>query len=69
MPDAQDHPVHRFLASEVRLAIGADDPGLFDCTLADEIAWVQHHTGMTTNALQARLGDPRSYRCGATRGR
>ena len=67
VPNAQDHPVHRFLASDVRLAIGADDPGLFDCTLADEVHWVQHHTGMTANALQARLGDPRTYRCGSAR--
>ena len=69
VPDAQDHPVHRFLASDVRLAIGADDPGLFDCTLADEVNWVQRHTGMTANALQARLGDPRDYRFGPRRTR
>ncbi len=67
VPDAKDHPVHRFLASDVRLAIGADDPGLFDCTLADEVDWVQRHSGMTPNALQARLGDPHDYRCGAAR--
>jgi len=62
VPDANDHPVHRFLASDIRLAIGADDPGLFDCTLADEVNWVQHHTGLTPSALQARLGDPYAYR-------
>ena len=67
VPDAKDHPVHRFLASDVRLAIGADDPGLFDCTLADEVNWVQRHTGMAPDALRARLGDPRDYRCGAAR--
>ncbi len=67
VPDAKDHPVHRFLASNVRLAIGADDPGLFECTLADEVDWVQRHTDLTPDALQARLGDPRDYRCGATR--
>ncbi len=64
VPDAKDHPVHRFLASDVRVAIGADDPGLFDCTLADEVDWVQRHTGMAPDALQARLGDPRNYRFG-----
>ena len=69
VPDAKDHPVHRFLSSDVRLAVGADDPGLFDCTLADEVNWVQRHTGMTANALQARLGDPRFYRCGLRRAR
>ncbi len=69
VPDAKDHPVHRFLASDVRLAIGADDPGLFDCTLADEVNWVQRHTGLTADALQARLGDPRHYRFGPRRAR
>lgn len=64
VPAAKDHPVHRFLASEVQLAIGADDPGLFDCTLADEVDWVQRHAGLTPDALQARLGDPRTYRFG-----
>lgn len=69
VPDAQNHPVHRFLAADVRLAIGADDPGLFDCTLADEVNWVQRHAGMTASALQARLGDPHDYRCGLRRTR
>lgn len=67
VPDPQAHPIHRFLASDVRLAIGADDPGIFDCTLADEVDWVQRHTHMDAAALQARLGDPRHYRCGRRR--
>ena len=67
VPDANAHPIHRFLASNVKLAIGADDPGIFDCTLADEVDWVHHHTGIDAEALQARLDDPRHYRCGRRR--
>ena len=67
VPDAQAHPVHRFLASDVKLAIGADDPGIFDCTLADEVDWVHHHSDMDADALHARLGDPHHYRLGRRR--
>ena len=67
VPGPQAHPIHRFLASDVHLAIGADDPGIFDCTLADEIDWVQRHAGMDVAALHARLGDPRNFRCGRRR--
>ncbi len=69
VPDAQAHPVHRFLASEVKLAIGADDPGIFDCTLADEVDWVHRHSDMDADALHARLGDPYHYRLGRRRAR
>ena len=67
VPNPPAHPIHRFLASDVRLAIGADDPGIFDCTLADEIEWVQRHAGLDPAALHNRLGDPRHYRCGQHR--
>jgi adenosine deaminase len=67
VPSAADHPVHRFLASDVNLAIGADDPGVFDCTLADEVDWVQRHTDLDAQALQVRLADPRNFRCGLRR--
>ena len=67
VPNAQAHPIHRFLASNVKLAIGADDPGIFDSTLADEVDWVDRHTSMGTDALQKRLGDPHNYRLGLRR--
>ena len=67
VPDAKTHPVHRFLASDVKLAIGADDPGIFDSTLADEVDWVHQHTGMDASTLQSRLDDPRHYRFGRRR--
>lgn len=35
------HPVHRFLAANLHLAVGSDDPGIFGVTLADELDWVQ----------------------------
>ena len=30
VPDPAHHPIHTFLKSDVNLAIGADDPGIFD---------------------------------------
>ena len=67
VPNAKDHPIHRFLQSDVALAISADDPGVFDCTLADEVDWVAQHAGLASEALQERLGDPRHYRFGLRR--
>ena len=67
VPDAARHPVHRLLHSKVNVVIGADDPGIFDCTLADEVDWVQRHTGIEAGALQKRLGDPYLYRSGTRR--
>lgn len=67
VPDPAHHPVHRFLASEVNLAICTDDPGNLDITLASEIDWVLEHTGMTEETLQKRLGDPRHFRLGQQR--
>ena len=67
MPTAAQHPIHRFLQSDVRLVVSADDPGIFDCTLADEIDWVVTHTSLQVETLQARLGDPHHYRFGLHR--
>jgi hypothetical protein len=61
VPEAQHHPLHRFLDAGVNLAIGADDPGLFDCTLASEVEWVRRNANLETSALAARLGDPRRF--------
>ena len=46
MPDPGHHPIHTFLKSDVPLAVCADDPGIFDVTLADEIDWVRTHCGL-----------------------
>ena len=59
--------MHRFLASEVNLVIGADDPGVFDSPLAAEVDWVARHTGRTPADLVRRLGDPRRFRLGQRR--
>lgn len=69
VPDAKHHPVHRFLASKVNLAICSDDPGNFEVTLASEIDWVLRQTGMSADALLQRLGDPRRFRLGQRRDR
>jgi hypothetical protein len=65
VPSAADHPVHRFLDSDVALVLGADDPGIFASPLAAEVDWVASTTSLTTQQLAKRLGDPRRYACGA----
>ena len=61
VPDAEHHPIHRLLASQVNLCLCTDDPGTFDITLASEIAWALRHTPFTANSLAQRLGDPRRF--------
>ena len=64
VPEASRHPLHRFLDSTVKLAIGADDPGVFNSPLAAEVDWVVENTGMDADDLALRLGDPRRFRLG-----
>ncbi|HSH03885.1 MAG TPA: adenosine deaminase, partial [Anaerolineae bacterium] len=61
VPAPEAHPIHRFLRSEVNLVIAADDPGIFNSSLADEVAWVVAHTDYDEAGLMARLGDPRRF--------
>ena len=61
VPTAADLPVHRFLASDVNLVIAADDPGIFDVTLADEVDWVLKHSQMSEAELAGRFGDPMRF--------
>ncbi|NKB65846.1 MAG: hypothetical protein GKR89_02180 [Candidatus Latescibacteria bacterium] len=68
VPGPQHHPIHRFLQAEVDLAVGADDPGVFDQPLAAEIDWVQRHTNLDEAALLRRLGDPRRLRLSRSTG-
>ena len=67
VPSPAQHPLWRFLRSEVGLAIGADDPGIFDMPLAAEVDWVATHAGMDEVALARRLGDPRRFKFGQGR--
>lgn len=67
VPSPQLHPVHRFIESDVDLVIGADDPGIFDSPLRDEVDWVVNTTHLTPEALAGRLGDPLQHRLGGLR--
>ncbi len=62
VPSSAEHPVHRFLRSNVNLVISADDPGTFDTPLAAEIEWVLANTDYGSAELIERLGDPRRFR-------
>lgn len=61
LPSPAVHPVHRFLASDVNLAICSDDPGTFGVSLASELDWVVTHSAFDRHALGRRLGDPRRF--------
>jgi hypothetical protein len=67
VPDPAHHPLHRFLASRVDLAIGADDPGIFESSLAAEVEWAARHGGLAPHVLASRLGDPYRLRLGRHR--
>lgn len=67
VPDPAHHPIHTFLTSNVNLVISADDPGIFDSPLANEIDWVITHTNWTEQDLANRLGDPRRFQLGQQR--
>lgn len=67
VPSPDLHPVHRFIRSDVDLVIGADDPGIFDSPLRDEVDWVVETTHLTPQALFERLGDPLRHRLGRMR--
>ena len=67
VPDPSHHPIHTFLRSEVNLAVCADDPGIFDSPLANELDWVITHTDWSRDALAQRLGDPRQFQLGSIR--
>ncbi|MFZ0544776.1 MAG: hypothetical protein WAM60_05035 [Candidatus Promineifilaceae bacterium] len=62
VPSPADHPVHRFLRSNVNLVISADDPGTFNTPLSAEVDWVLVHTEYDPASLVERLGDPRRFR-------
>ena len=67
VPSEAEHPVHNFLISDVPLTVGADDPGLFDCRLDQEVDWVLRHGGLDSKSLEQRLGNPYRFRCGKRR--
>jgi len=67
VPSPELHPVHRFIESDVDLVIGADDPGIFDSPLRDEVDWVVNTTRLTPEELAERLGDPLKHRLGQLR--
>ena len=60
--DPAQHSMHRLLASKVDVVIGADDPGIFDSTLADEVEWVRTHSRLDSLGIDERLGDPMRLR-------
>jgi adenosine deaminase len=48
---AEVHQVHRFRECGMPFVVGADDPGILDITLADELAWLHRHARMSRAEL------------------
>jgi len=63
------HPVHRFLDWGLPMAIGSDDPGIFDTTLADEIRWVVETAGLGDGAFEDLAAQVWGYRSEVLTGR
>jgi hypothetical protein len=49
--DPAHHPVRRFLEANLPVVVASDDPGIFDTTLAEELAWVGRTAGLEEGAL------------------
>ena len=47
--------------THLNFVIAADDPGIFDVTLADEVDWVAQHSHLSEAQLAGRLGDPMRF--------
>ena len=63
------HRVHRFLDWGLPVAIGPDDPGIFDTTLADEIRWVVETAGLGDGAFEEMAAQAWGYRSEVLTGR
>jgi len=50
--DARHHPVHRFLEHGVPFVVASDDPGIFDTTTRDELAWVVREAALEPGAVE-----------------
>ncbi len=50
--DPLHHPVHRFLDAGVPFVVASDDPGIFDTTVRDELAWVAREAGLEAGAVE-----------------
>jgi adenosine deaminase len=53
--DPLHHPVHRFLEHGVPIVVASDDPGIFDTTVRDELAWVAREAALEPGAVEALI--------------
>jgi len=44
--------VHRFIDAGVPFVVASDDPGIFDTTVRDELAWMAREAGLEEGAVE-----------------
>ncbi|MDF3821184.1 adenosine deaminase [Leptospira sp. 96542] len=64
----KDHPITRFLANDIKLTIGSDDPGLFGTTLSEEFAHA-HTAGVREMDLETIRSQSFAYTSSKLSGR
>lgn len=50
--DPLHHPLRRFIEADVPFVVASDDPGIFDTTLRDELAWVARTAELEPDAVE-----------------
>jgi adenosine deaminase len=53
--DPLHHPVHRFIEAGVPFVVASDDPGIFDTSVRDELAWVAREANLEPGAIENLL--------------
>ena len=53
--DPLHHPVHRFIEAGVPFVVASDDPGIFDISVRDELAWVAREANLEPGAIEDLL--------------
>lgn len=67
--DPSQHPVLRFIKNDVPFVVGSDDAGVFDVTLAEEIAWVVEAADLGSGAFEEIASRSWRYRSEIITGR
>lgn len=65
----EQHPLHRFIGSSLPLALASDDPGIFNTTLMDEVAWVASEVSDSETVFSQLAENAKKFRSERLSGR